>query len=138
MNVYYSPSTNGFFPVEFRNLYVSSNSWPADATEITEDEYVQFSGESPSGKMLGSAGGKPSWVDRPELNSEQEIAVANDKKEKALNYATSKISPLQDAVDLGIQTEDEINLLKKWKEYRVLFNRVDTSTPDSIVWPEEP
>ncbi|MEY5509334.1 tail fiber assembly protein, partial [Salmonella enterica subsp. enterica serovar Corvallis] len=46
-----------------------------------------------------------------------------------------KIAPLQDAVDLGIATDDEKAQLGEWKKYRVLVNRVDTSNPD---WPEQP
>ncbi|EJM0810154.1 tail fiber assembly protein [Escherichia albertii] len=37
------------------------------------------------------------------------------------------MAPLQDAVDLGIVTEEETSLLAVWKKYRVLLNRVDTS-----------
>ncbi|ENC0044836.1 tail fiber assembly protein, partial [Shigella sonnei] len=48
------------------------------------------------------------------------------------------IAPLQDAVDLEIATEEENSLLEAWKKYRVLLNRVDTSTAPDIEWPEEP
>ncbi|MDT4620715.1 tail fiber assembly protein, partial [Escherichia coli] len=47
-------------------------------------------------------------------------------------------APLQDAVDLEIATEEETLLLEAWKKYRVLLNRVDTSTAPDIEWPEEP
>ncbi|ECW0880022.1 tail fiber assembly protein, partial [Salmonella enterica subsp. enterica] len=46
-----------------------------------------------------------------------------------------KIAPLQDAVDLGIATDDEKAQLDEWKKYRVLVNRVDTSAPS---WPDKP
>ncbi len=48
------------------------------------------------------------------------------------------IAPLQDAVDLEIATEEENSLLEARKKYRVLLNRVDTSTAPDIEWPEEP
>ncbi|EHT0833430.1 tail fiber assembly protein, partial [Escherichia coli] len=41
-------------------------------------------------------------------------------------------------VDLEIATEEEKSLLAAWKTYRVLLNRVDTSTAPDIEWPEEP
>ena len=47
-------------------------------------------------------------------------------------------APLQDAADLEIATEEETSLLEAWKKYRVLLNRVDTSTAPDIEWPEEP
>ncbi|WP_277888405.1 tail fiber assembly protein, partial [Escherichia coli] len=40
--------------------------------------------------------------------------------------------------DLGMATDDETKLLLAWKKYRVLLNRVDTSTAPDIEWPEEP
>ncbi|MDF3696555.1 tail fiber assembly protein, partial [Enterobacter hormaechei] len=45
---------------------------------------------------------------------------------------------LQDAVDLSMATEEEMASLSAWKKYRVLLNRVDTSEPDQIEWPESP
>ncbi|MEE7197191.1 tail fiber assembly protein, partial [Escherichia coli O110:H10] len=37
-----------------------------------------------------------------------------------------------------IATEEETSLLEAWKKYRVLLNRIDTSTAPDIVWPEIP
>lgn len=45
---------------------------------------------------------------------------------------------VQDAVDLEIATEEENSLLEAWKKYRVLLNRVDTSTAPDIEWPAVP
>ncbi|ENI9457485.1 tail fiber assembly protein, partial [Escherichia coli] len=39
---------------------------------------------------------------------------------------------------LEIATEEEISLLEAWKKYRVLLNRVDTSTAPDIEWPTGP
>ncbi|WP_241367142.1 tail fiber assembly protein, partial [Escherichia coli] len=35
-------------------------------------------------------------------------------------------------------TEEETPLLEAWKKYRVLLNRVDTSTAQDIEWPALP
>ncbi|HAJ0382442.1 TPA: hypothetical protein HL416_20690 [Escherichia coli] len=35
-------------------------------------------------------------------------------------------------------TEEETTLLEAWKKYRVLLNRVDTSTAPDIEWPTVP
>lgn len=35
-------------------------------------------------------------------------------------------------------TEEETSLLEAWKMYRVLLNRVDTSTAPDIEWPVNP
>ncbi|EHM1184890.1 tail fiber assembly protein, partial [Salmonella enterica subsp. enterica serovar Lattenkamp] len=60
---------------------------------------------------------------------------AEGTKSRLLQMASEKIAPLQDAVDLGLATDEEKNQLAEWKKYRVLVNRVDTSNPD---WPEQP
>ncbi|EEY8750154.1 tail fiber assembly protein [Escherichia coli] len=39
---------------------------------------------------------------------------------------------------MEIATEEEKALLAAWKTYRVLLNRVDTSTAPDIEWPAIP
>lgn len=63
---------------------------------------------------------------------------AESKKTQLLSNATTKIAPLQDAEDLGIATDEEAALLQAWKNYRVLLNRVDTSTAPDVKWPTPP
>ncbi|WP_424679672.1 tail fiber assembly protein, partial [Escherichia coli] len=45
---------------------------------------------------------------------------------------------VQTVVELEIATEEEKALLAAWKKYRVLLNRVDTSTAPDIEWPVAP
>ncbi len=59
-------------------------------------------------------------------------------KNNLMQVASEHIAPLQDAADLEIATEEEISLLEAWKKYRVLLNRVDTSTSQDIEWPALP
>ncbi len=51
------------------------------------------------------------------------------------SFANKKITPLVDAVELDIATNEEALLLKEWKKYRVMLNRVDTSKAPEIDWP---
>ncbi|MTC35819.1 tail fiber assembly protein [Providencia alcalifaciens] len=74
----------------------------------------------------------------PPKTKEQHIAEAEQQKQMLLSEATETIAPLQDAVDLDIATDEEIALLKEWKKYRVLLNRVDTSLAPDINWPQKP
>ncbi|MEY0003313.1 tail fiber assembly protein [Morganella morganii] len=74
----------------------------------------------------------------PPISKEQHIAEAESKKQSFLAEATDVIAPLQDAIDLDMATEEEEALLKEWKKYRVLLNRVDTSTAPDINWPVKP
>ncbi|EUD07858.1 tail fiber assembly protein [Providencia alcalifaciens] len=74
----------------------------------------------------------------PPKSKEQYIAEAEQKKQSLLAEANIAIAPLQDAVDLEMATDEEIALLKEWKKYRVLLNRVDTSLAPDIEWPQQP
>lgn len=69
---------------------------------------------------------------------EQHITEAEQKKQMLLSEVTESIAPLQDAVDLGMETDEEIASLRERKKYRVLLNRVDTSLAPDIEWPEKP
>ncbi|MBM7014844.1 tail fiber assembly protein [Enterobacter cloacae] len=56
-------------------------------------------------------------------------------KLRLITEASAIIAPLQDAVELTMATEKEINGLNEWKKYRVLLSRVDPSNP---AWPPKP
>lgn len=61
---------------------------------------------------------------------------ASSRASKLANAATA-IAPLQDAVDIGLATDKEVELLNAWKLYRVMLNRVDIELDDPD-WPNEP
>ncbi|EJA5011301.1 tail fiber assembly protein [Salmonella enterica] len=75
------------------------------------------------------------WVNDEVAEAAARLREAEGTKNRLLQMASEKIAPLQDAVDLGIATDDEKARLDEWKKYRVRVNRVDTSNPD---WPEQP
>jgi hypothetical protein len=66
------------------------------------------------------------------------VKSAEAQKTILLSEATATIGPLQDAVDLGMATDEENVQLKAWKKYRVLVNRVNPSKAPKIVWPQVP
>ncbi|MBJ2706698.1 tail fiber assembly protein [Salmonella enterica subsp. enterica serovar Newport] len=75
------------------------------------------------------------WVNDEAAEAAARLREAEGTKNRLLQIASEKIAPLQDAVDLGIATDDEKAQLHEWKKYRVLVNRVDTT---NLVWPEQP
>jgi len=77
------------------------------------------------------------WV--TDIDKQNNAIINNNKllKGSLLSHANEKIAYLQDAVDLEIATDEEIALLKEWKKYRVLLNRLDVSDVD-VVFPEQP
>ena len=78
------------------------------------------------------------WVKDTEAEKLFRIREAEETKNSLMQVASEHIAPLQDAADLEIATEEEISLLEAWKKYRVLLNRVDTSTAQDIEWPALP
>ncbi|TJZ60278.1 tail fiber assembly protein [Raoultella planticola] len=69
---------------------------------------------------------------RAEVNSAVELLT------RLMREANEKIAPLNDAVEIGIETDEEVTQLTEWKKYRVALSRIDTATAPDIVWPEIP
>ncbi|MCY1211518.1 Caudovirales tail fiber assembly protein, lambda gpK [compost metagenome] len=54
-----------------------------------------------------------------------------------MQYATTRVATLQDAVDLGIATEKEVAALQEWTQYRLAIYRLDMAV-SPVAWPEIP
>ncbi|WP_115190427.1 tail fiber assembly protein [Citrobacter braakii] len=91
---------------------------------------------APEGQFVKWDGKK--WVHDTEAEKTALITLLTQQKDSLLTFATSKIGPLQDAVDLGIATDAETVLLLAWKKYRVLINRIKPDDASDISWPEQP
>ncbi|WP_140178996.1 tail fiber assembly protein [Providencia stuartii] len=78
------------------------------------------------------------WITDTEAQKAALVAEADNEKSQRLNEANSTITYLQEAVDVDLATEAEADALQEWKKYRVLLNRVDTSTVPNIEWPQKP
>lgn len=116
----------------------------AYSTETGQEGEVNFIGELPPALTLLAPhtiydkwNGK-AWVADKDLQKDAEIPDAEYKKAQLLSEATAKITPLQDSLDTGMETDDEKALLTAWKTYRVLLSRIDTSKAPDIEWPQRP
>ncbi|ENK7103574.1 tail fiber assembly protein [Enterobacter kobei] len=78
------------------------------------------------------------WVTDENAKIAADVKNAELKKAELLIMAGAIISPLQDAVELGIADNEESNLYDAWRKYRVLLNRVDPLLGPNLVWPEQP
>ncbi|MBD2816481.1 tail fiber assembly protein [Xenorhabdus sp. Flor] len=78
------------------------------------------------------------WVTDNQALKADHIRWAEREKRHLLNVAKEKIDIYQDAIDLGMATEEEKAALTIWRKYRVLLNRVDCTTAPNIDWPEPP
>ena len=135
-NYYWSARGLVFFPVDDREKYENAGFDLSDVVEVDESVFVEYGCNQPAGKQRGVGDdGLPLWIDAPAQTQEQYVFTANRIKSDLLAMATIAIAPLQDAIDLGEATDEEITSLKAWKQYRVAVNRVDTTQP---IWPKQP
>ncbi|MBS9432683.1 tail fiber assembly protein [Photorhabdus hainanensis] len=138
-NYVFSALNRAFYPLLLQQNYIEAGSWPNDPLPVTDDIFNEFSGIPPIGKILSCGeDGLPCWEDIPPPTKEELIFIAESKKTQFISLANEKITPLSDAVELDIATDEEMLLLKEWKKYRVMLNRIDTSNAPEIDWPIAP
>ncbi|AEN67338.1 tail assembly chaperone gp38 (plasmid) [Enterobacter soli] len=133
MNYYFSKAELGFYCDEV------NESIPADAVEISEELYFSLLEGQSTGKVIAAnLAGTPVLTDPPEPTAEELVAQAEETRTVLMKEANARILPLQDAFDLGLETDEEKQLLLAWKKYRVLLNRVIASNAPDIIWPDKP
>jgi len=134
MTKYYSKSKGGFYDKE-----IHGDNIPLDSVEITDEQWEYLLNGQTGNSVIGSdENGMPELQPLPGLTKEQQIEAANETKARFMQSAALSISPLQDAIDLEMATDDEKKKLNELKKYRVLLNRLDTSSAPDITWPEIP
>lgn len=129
----YSPSENAFYDPEI-NVVI-----PEDAVQITDNEWSDLLAGQAKGKLIAcDADLRPCLTEQPLPTADELISQAEGKRSRLRAEADTIIQPLQDANDLGIETDDEASQLIAWKEYRVMLMRVNTENAENIIWPEKP
>lgn len=134
----YFSKENGFIPDE----WIKDGSYktlPEDAVRLTDAEVSLFHKvPAPVGKMLGTVGGRLSWVNIPEPTQQELITEAEQTKERLRTTAESEITWRQYAVGKGIATSAEEAELEAWNMYRVKLMRTRLTDAPEIDWPDIP
>lgn len=75
-NYFWSKTTCSFYPYELKYLYDNADSWPADASGVSDDVFQEYAlSTPPDGKCRGAGNdGMPAWVDLP---SAEEVVSAS-------------------------------------------------------------
>ncbi|WP_370737683.1 tail fiber assembly protein [Pseudomonas sp. 1 R 17] len=91
-------------------------------------------------RYMATADGPPPEPIALPLTEEQAKASADLKRDELLAVAALRIAPLQDAIDLDLASQDDIERLNLWKKYRVAVNRISSAPgyPLDITWPVSP
>ncbi|MCF1288930.1 tail fiber assembly protein [Enterobacter kobei] len=95
-------------------------------------------GQSDGKIIISDEKGYPVLAEPPAPTYEERVSQATMRKNALMKTANDIITPLEDAAELGIATDEEAASLLGWKRYRVMLNRVDVSTAPDIQWPERP
>lgn len=131
-------TTRLFYSGSERGFYDDESDLPPDAVEISHERYEELALAQQSGRIiLPGPDGYPVAPEREPPTDEQVRAQNTLARDDLLSTVGVKISPLQDAVDLGISTEAERAQLAVLKAYRVQLFRMDLS-PRIPVWPTLP
>ncbi|GLR09055.1 phage tail protein [Mixta theicola] len=130
MKTFYSQSVPGFYVEGISNL-------PEDAKEISETLWQQLLEGQSAGKIIDFTS-KPPALSEYVRTPEDYMTEATAQKTALRLEADNKIAPLDDAIALGIATDEERASYDKWRKYRVLLNRVDISAAPDITWPISP
>lgn len=78
------------------------------------------------------------WVTDEAAQHAAQVQKAVARKGRLMSDATAAMAPLQDAIDTGIETEDETRRLTAWKTYRALLRRINPDDAPDIKWPDKP
>lgn len=129
----YSASTGGFYLHD-----VHGDSVPADAVQVTDDDYQALMEAQSTGKrIVAGDAGQPIAADPPPLTADQLLQLNTATRDSLLAIATARIAPLQDAVDLGVATAEEEAALLAWKRYRIDLSRLNLAGQIEQ-WPSPP
>ncbi|EPB6868504.1 tail fiber assembly protein [Enterobacter asburiae] len=139
-NYAWSASKNVFYLITDLITYVRAGNWPDDAVEVSDDVFNEFATFQNRNGMIRGVGsdGLPTWVTPPEPSKELLIRNAEANRNTLTAKASVEIDILTDAESDGTITDEEKELLAKWKTYRLALRRLDLTTAPEIDWPEVP
>ena len=80
------------------------------------------------------------WEEDAAVKRADEIEAAEMQKQSLMHEASQQIEILDDGAEhaLELVTHIDILLLAAWKKYRFELNKVSTTDPENIAWPEVP
>lgn len=138
-NYLWSPSKNAFIPAGMVEDYRNAG-WDIDELIPVDDAvFAEYSATPPDGKIRGiSADGFPEWADAPQLTTEEQIALAERKRQTLLAQANEITADWRTELSLSIIDEDDKAKLTAWMMYIKAVKAVDISNAPSFSWPTKP
>lgn len=139
MGYIYHSKTAAFYNDALESDYRAAGTWPDKYVKVLDKDYISLlEGQAEGKSIVSDKNGYPVLSEPPAPTQQEQVKVAANQKALFLKMASEALTPLQDAEQLGIATEEEMALMKSWKLYRVMLNRLDITTAPDIDWPEVP
>ncbi|MBX8901967.1 tail fiber assembly protein [Citrobacter freundii] len=137
----YSKTTNAFYDMSRKDLFIEAGTWPDDVIEVEQNIADEFMQTPPSGKQrISGDDGLPAWGDIPPPTKEDSIAAAEYERQSRIdaanNFMNSKQWPGKAAI--GRLKGDELLQYNLWLDYLDALEAVDTSSAPDIKWPTPP
>lgn len=125
----------GFYPCEKEGKWVlieDNRGVKVYSTETKQEFTVNYLGKLKDGYTTKKPNQYDKWdgkkwaLDSDAKNTD--LIIQNQLlKDTLLSDAVKEISLLQDAIDLDMAEDGDVEKLKEWKKYRILLNRIDTN-----------
>ena len=139
MAIYFSATSLWFYNDTDKEKYIAGIGWPADAVEISNDDWGKYTQPAPAGLMLGAdESGKPAWINLPPPTAAELQQQAERRKATLLVEANSITQAWQTQLLLGIITDEDKASLTEWMRYVQQLQAVDLSGAPDINWPPAP
>lgn len=138
-NYLWSPSKNAFIPAGMVEDYRSAGWDINELIPVNYDVFAEYSVTPPDGKIRGiSTTGLPEWKDAPQLTTDEQIALAERKRQTLLAQANEITADWRTELELGMIDDDDKVKLTAWMKYIKAVKAVDISTAPDVNWPVRP
>ncbi|EOD3175800.1 tail fiber assembly protein [Citrobacter freundii] len=136
----YSKTTNAFYDMSRKDLFIEAGTWPGDVVEVEQNIADEFMQTPPSGKLRVSGDdGLPAWGDIPPPTRDKLIAIAENERQRLLAYADVVMLDWRTELMLGEISDTNRAKLSAWLAYKNEVKEVDvTIDPENVIWPVPP
>lgn len=136
----YSKTTNAFYDMSRKDLFIEAGTWPGDVVEVEKNIADEFMQTPPSGKLRVSGDdGLPAWGDIPPPTRDKLIAIAENERQRLLAYANVVMLDWRTELMLGEISDTNRAKLSAWLAYKNEVKEVDvTIDPENVIWPVPP
>jgi hypothetical protein len=118
MSYYFSPTTLGFYPEEFKNDYLKTQTWPQDCFKISESVFKEFAlTPAPVGKQRGvDSLNQVCWV-VVELSEKDRVFFENEWISSEIYRVREELEKVQDS------DPSSTGSVTDWRNYRKLLRQ---------------